>query len=176
MGTKSLAIKLDFDIMDGFTEEILTLEIESLENGMYRVTKSKDPNPELDSYLKLCNLPLTDLELLDDLWHHLSYELANSYALDFLYGPLRSILAKVGFEFIKKLFLKFNIKLRMIDKKVNESKFIKNRLIHSKLFAYHVISCESHREILKYYFKNYESHSSSNCSESISLLKFMNIT
>ena len=176
MGTKSLAIKLNFDITVGFTEEIITLEIQSLENGMYKITKSKDPHSELDSYFKLCNIPLSDRELLDDLWHHLSHKLAKSYALDFLYGPLSSIIAKTGFDFIKKQFLKFDINLYKLEKWLNKSNFVKNRLIHSRLFAYHVITCESHREILKYYFKNYESHSSSNCNKSISLLKSMNIS
>jgi hypothetical protein len=176
MGTKSLAIKLNFDLAYGFTEEILTLEIQPLENGTNLVTESKVPHPELDSYLELCNSPLSDRELLEDLWHHLSYELANSYALDFLYGPSSSILSKVGFEFIKKQFLTLNIKLNMIEKRLNKSNFVKNRMRVSKLFAYHAIACESHREILKYYFKNYEPHSSLNCSKSISLMKLMNIT
>lgn len=141
-GLWSLAAEIDLSIKP-LRVRPFTLEIRHL-SGSDKVLIEESSDEEFEShrqYLEICNLPLADDSLFESLWQEVSLRIYHRYGANYMnfYNPLhnsgRCIQTRTGLSMIKRALLsKFTPSYR-------PSK-------HNYLVWYHMIACESHRQML----------------------------
>lgn len=93
-------------------------------------------------YLNVCNLPLSDIPLLEGLWQEVSVVLYKRYFADWLGFNDRSFL-NLSKDFVRRKLV--DVKFCLSNDRCRQSELL---LRNQQLLRYHLWACESHRDTI----------------------------
>lgn len=139
-GMWSLAAEIDFRHKPAHCR-LMTIEIRNQTGSETIVIEESNADEQVrhKHYLKLCNLPFDNAEMLDALWQEVAMRIYYSYGARYMgfsadYQNERHRQVKMGLSMIQKAI--FNRKIPFCPGK------------HNFLLLYNMMACESHRQML----------------------------